>query len=229
MSSDSRLTTTSYAVLSLLGVKPWSTYELTQQMERSLGRIWPRAASKLYEEPKKLVSHGLATAREERVGKRPRTVYSITSDGRRALADWQKKPGEGPVLEFEQLLKVTFAEYGTKADALATLAAAKAWARERNDDNLAVARTYLAGEGLFQDRAAQNTLGGRFLTDFYRMVAEWADWATKMVNQWPEDPRHAKPDPAAMEEIARRAEWSQVTPLPSPSSAVSAGERVQTP
>jgi len=37
-------------------------YELTQQMGRSLGRIWPRAASKLYEEPKKLVAAGLARA-----------------------------------------------------------------------------------------------------------------------------------------------------------------------
>jgi PadR family transcriptional regulator, regulatory protein AphA len=207
VSNDSRLSTTSYAVLSLLGVQPWSTYELTQQMERSLGRIWPRAASKLYEEPKKLVSRGLATAREERVGKRPRTMYSITRKGRRALADWLTEPGEGPVLEFEQLLKVTFAEYGTRDDALTTLAATKAWAEERNDDNLAVARTYLAGEGLFQHRAAQNALSGRFLTDFYRMVAEWADWAIQMVNQWPEDLRHAKPEPEAMEDTVRRAEW----------------------
>ena len=38
----------------LLAVKPWSSYELTQQMDRSLGRVWPRAVSKLYEEPKKL-------------------------------------------------------------------------------------------------------------------------------------------------------------------------------
>ena len=54
------LTTTSYAVLGLLAIKPWSSYELTQQMDRSLGRIWPRATSKLYEEPKKLVEHGFA-------------------------------------------------------------------------------------------------------------------------------------------------------------------------
>ena len=54
--STSRLTGTTYAVLGLLAVQPWSTYELTQQMERTLGRVWPRAQSKLYEEPKKLVA-----------------------------------------------------------------------------------------------------------------------------------------------------------------------------
>src|SRR5215469_17731912 len=100
------LTTTSYAVLGLLAVRPWSSYELTQQMDRSLGRVWPRAVSKLYEEPKKLVSHGLAVATVESNGNRSRNVYTITPEGRSALADWLGQPGEGPVLEFEQLLKV---------------------------------------------------------------------------------------------------------------------------
>ena len=47
--SSGRLTTTSYAILGLLAIKPWTTYELAQQMDRSLRRIWPRAKSKLYE------------------------------------------------------------------------------------------------------------------------------------------------------------------------------------
>src|SRR3954451_25028815 len=113
----SRLTTTSFALLCLLGVRPWSSYELTRQMDRSLGRMWPRAASKLYEEPKKLVTHGYARARTEQAGARTRTVYEITAAGRRALGDWMSTPGAGPVLEFEGLLKVGFAEYGTRDDA----------------------------------------------------------------------------------------------------------------
>jgi PadR family transcriptional regulator AphA len=201
------LTTTSYALLSLLAVKPWSTYELTQQMDRSLGRMWPRATSKLYEEPKKLVEHGLARAKNEQTGARPRTVYSITAKGRRALAAWLREPGAGPVLEFEQLLKVSFAENGTKADALATLAAARAWAEERNTGNLEAGRAYEAGAGPFPARAAQLLLAGRFFTDFYRMVAEWADWASAQVEAWPDDPHEAVPDAAAFAETVRRAEW----------------------
>ena len=207
MSRASALTTTSYAILGLLAVKSWSTYELTRQMDRSLGRMWPRAQSKLYEEPKKLVEYGLAEASADRVGRRPRTTYSITPSGRRALAAWLQEPGEGPVLEFEQLLKIFFAEYGTKADARSTLAAARAWAKQRNEGNLAAARTYLAGEGPFQHRLAQHMLAGAFLTDFYAMVARWAEWATTMVNQWPDDPGQATPDRAAIEEIVRRATW----------------------
>lgn len=201
------LTTTSFAILGLLAVQPWSTYELTRQMDRSLGRIWPRAQSKLYEEPKKLVEHGLAEATTERVGKRPRTVYSITTAGRRALAEWLRSPGAGPVLEFEQLLKISFAEGGTKADAVATLTTARAWAKERNEENLATGRAYLEGHGPFQHRAAQNMLAGAFLTEFYRMVAEWAEWAAGQVEQWPDDPAQAVPDRAALERVVRRAEW----------------------
>src|SRR5436190_14240332 len=114
MSMAPALTPTSYAVLGLLAVKPWTTYELAQQMDRGLGRFWPRAESKLYEEPKKLVAHGLAKATTDMVGKRPRTIYTITAKGRRALADWVPTSGAGPVLEFEQLLKVFFAEHATK-------------------------------------------------------------------------------------------------------------------
>ena len=73
MSSGPTLTTTSYAILGLLAVKPWTTHELVQQVDRSLRRIWPRATSKLYEEPKKLVAHGYARATEDPVGRRRRT------------------------------------------------------------------------------------------------------------------------------------------------------------
>src|SRR6266404_7463137 len=127
MSTPRPMTTTSYAILGLLAIKPWTTHELVQQVDRSLRRIWPRAQSKLYEEPKKLVAHGYATAADDSVGRRRRTRYTITAKGRRALAAWLRQPGEGPVLEFEQLLKVSFSDGGTKADVVANLEAARAW------------------------------------------------------------------------------------------------------
>jgi PadR family transcriptional regulator AphA len=208
MSRGSTLTTTSYAILGLLAVRPWSTYELTRQMDRSLGRIWPRAQSKLYEEPKKLVGLGLAEASTEQVGRRPRTVYAITERGSAALAAWVREPGSGPVIEFEQLLKLFFAEHGSRDDALATLARAREWARERNEDNVSAAREYQAGEGEFQHRAAQNLLVGAFLVEFYRMVADWADWAAEQVERWPDDPSRAtNPDPEVFEAVGRRARW----------------------
>jgi PadR family transcriptional regulator AphA len=205
--SSPRLTSTSYAVLGLLAVRSWSTYELTRQMDRSIGRMWPRAASKLYEEPKKLVALGLATGDTETVGRRPRTVYSITEEGRTALAAWLTEPGEGPGVEFEQLLKLSFADHGTREDAARTVAAARAWAEERNAVNRLVAAEYAAGEGPYQDRAAQTMLAGAFFTELYAMVARWADWAAEQVASWPEEPADATADPEELAAIARRADW----------------------
>jgi len=200
------LTTTSYAILGLLAIKPWSTYELTQQMERSLGHFWPRATSKLYEEPKKLVERGLAKATEERIGRRPRTVYSITAKGRRAIADWLRDPGEGPVLEWEQLVKVFFSENGTRADALATLDAAQEWAQARSALTAAVGRQYLDEAGPFPERSGQRNVSVRFLIDFYALVAEWARWAHAVVETWPDDPGRAIADEALERENQQRAE-----------------------
>jgi DNA-binding PadR family transcriptional regulator len=206
MSSPPSLTTTSYAILGLLAVKPWTTHELVQQVDRSLRRIWPRAASKLYEEPKKLVGHGYARAADDSVGRRPRTRYTITAKGRRALAAWLSQPGEGPILECEQLVKVHFADSGTKADVVANLEATRAWVLDQNEENLATARAYLEGRSAFPERAALNQLPGRFLTEFYVMVARWVRWASDVVETWPDDVTQAQFDTVAAEQGVRLAE-----------------------
>jgi DNA-binding PadR family transcriptional regulator len=194
MSTPAALTPTSYAVLGLLAVQPWSTYELAQQMDRTLNRFWPRARSKLYEEPKKLVAHGLARASEETVGRRPRTVYAITPRGRWALSAWLGTGSAGPVLESEHLLKVFFCESGSTEDLRATLADLRAWAHGLTLTNVEVGEAYLEGRGPFPQRAAVNQLVGRFLDDLLETVDGWAAWAEDVVARWPEDPASAVPD-----------------------------------
>src|SRR5215831_6916386 len=117
------LTTTSYAVLGLLAIRPRSAYDLVSQIKRSNIRlIWPRAESKLYEEPKNLVAHGLASVRPVRAAdRRRRTVYSITARGRRALGRWLGEPGGGLLLEFENLVKVVYGDFGSREQLLANI------------------------------------------------------------------------------------------------------------
>ena len=200
------LTTTSYAILGLLAVRPWTTYELARQMGRGMRDFWPRAESKLYEEPKRLVAAGLAEAAREAVGRRPRTVYSITDEGRRALAAWMAAPGAGPVLQFEQLVKVFFAEFGTRRDLLAGLAELQRWRVGRAEVGALICRQYLDGEGPFPERLPWLVLTGSFLSRFDRMVGEWAEWAASVVEGWPDDLRAAEPDLATLEAMAEQDE-----------------------
>jgi PadR family transcriptional regulator AphA len=181
------LTTTSYAVLALLALRPWTTYQLAKQMERSLGWIWPRAVSRLYEEPKKLVAAGLATSRPEATGRRRSTVYSITPAGTQALASWLAEPGTGIVLECEALVKIAYADLGTRDGLLANLAAL-------TDDTTAklrfgemIAKNYLDGLGPFPERLPISGLMWRFLWDYHQAVLRWATWARAQVEGWPDD------------------------------------------
>ena len=202
--STTDLTTTSYAILGLLAIKPWTTYELAKQMDRSLKSFWPRAASRIYEEPKRLAALGLAEASRDKVGERPRTIYSITAKGRRALAAWLQEPGSGPTVELEAMLKVFFAEHSTRAGTLANIDALAGWAAKQNAENIAFARLYTESGGPFPERLAAITLTGRFVTDFADMLADWARWAGEVVEAWPDNPAEAEPDWDTLRAIARR-------------------------
>jgi DNA-binding PadR family transcriptional regulator len=102
-----KLTSTSYALLGLLAERPWSAYELAKYMKTSLVTVvWPRAVSRLYEEPKKLLEHGLATSEQQEVRGRLRTTYDITDLGREALEQWLNEPAAEILVEHESMLKL---------------------------------------------------------------------------------------------------------------------------
>ncbi len=206
MSTTGALTPTSYALLGLLAIKPWSTYELAWQMDRTLGRFWPRARSKLYEEPKKLVAAGLAAAERGSRGRRPRTVYTITPQGRAALAGWLSAESAAPVFESEHVLKVFYAEHGSTADLRATLAQLRSWVHEQTLLNVEVGSTYLSGAGPFPDRLPILVLTGRFLDDYLDLLDRWSGWAGRATADWPDRPADARPDLDALAQTVRQAQ-----------------------
>jgi DNA-binding PadR family transcriptional regulator len=198
------LTTTSYAILGLLAIRPWTTYELAKQMEVSLRNFWPRAERKLYEEPKKLVDHGLATVTRDAVGNRPRSVYRITPAGRRALRAWLAEPGAHASLEFEALIKVFFAEQGAKPQLVANLERIRDGAGEHEVLDAQWAEHYLSGGGQFPDRLAVISLVGKLQADINHTIRTWAEWALGAIEDWPDDLRAAPPAREALEQVRRR-------------------------
>ena len=198
----SRRTTTSYAILGLLALKPWTTYELAKQVQRSLNWFWPRAERKLYDEPKGLVADGLATARAEKTGKRPRTVYDITPEGRDELARWLGEPPAPRTTEFEGMVKVFFADGGSREQLLDTLERMEADARAR----LAELATYAAGPKLFPERRHISALCLELHLEQEAVVVRWARWAREQVRLWSAtaDPADWDAD-AVLASLARRA------------------------
>lgn len=182
-----KLTTTSYVILGLLALRSWSTYELAQQMRRSIRYYWPRAESHIYEEPKKLVAFGLATATREYAGRRPRTVYTITDEGRWALRRWLSEPGRGPVVEFDGLVRVLFAEQAGKENLLATLDSIRVEAEATKRHHAELATDLIETGGPFPARLHVNTLVFTFMWEHAEMLLRWVTWAQQEVARWPDD------------------------------------------
>lgn len=220
----SNLTPTSYAILGLLAVRPYTTYELATQVERTVRRFWPRARSKLYEEPKKLVAAGLAEAEAGAQGRRPRTTYTITVAGRQALAAWLATDSAEPSLESEHILKIFYGDSGTTENLRHHLHGLRAWAAAVAEHNVATGSFFLDRPPPYPDRLALLVLTGRFLDDYVEMVDRWATWAEGMVTDWPDDPRRAVPDRAELADTvgqaaARLARWQADQPAPTPDGA----------
>ena len=181
-----KLSTRSYAVLGLLAIRDWTTYELAWQMERGVGDIWSASRSMVFEEPKQLLALGLARASKEQVGQRTRTRYGITPQGSAALRGWLAEPGAPPAMQFEGLLKVLLADASDGSAVLPSLAAASEWAQALRETGRGVAAEYAAGDGPVQQRAHLVSVSFAFLWDFADLVARWASWAESEASSWPD-------------------------------------------
>lgn len=197
MSSDRPLTPTSYALLGLLAIQPWSSYELAKLMGRSLHYVLARAESNVYAEAKRLVVAGLAATEREAVGRRGRTVYSITEAGQAALDAWLAAPARPTLLEAEALVKVLFATRIPPDDLLGHIERFGEEAERTRAPWAALAREYVEGRGQFPDRLHVNTLFWVFAARYSRMRADWARWAADFVAGWP------GPDGPDVEEVKR--------------------------
>jgi PadR family transcriptional regulator, regulatory protein AphA len=184
------LSTTANALLGLIAVQPGSAYELAKRMETNYRYYWPRAESKLYEEVKRLRELGLVDASDESTGRRARTVYRINDAGLEAFSTWLAQPGQGPVLEFEALLKVHYGDFGSQGMLIAQLESIRDEAAAKLDLGEQLARTYQDGQIELPQRAPVLALVWRFLWDQYRAHQAWADWALVEVSRW----EHTLPD-----------------------------------
>ena len=183
--SRSRLSPTGLGILGLLALRPFSAYELAQQIHRGLRYMQPASERNLYAEPKRLAAAGLVRMRREQVGRRSRTVYEITPAGRDALRRQLATPPAPPQLEFEALQRLIFADQGSKEDLLAALDTTSEQVQQLLDDGLQQVRGYQADGGPFPQRLHLILLFARFYTDFLLLVRDWVALARREAASWP--------------------------------------------
>lgn len=188
-----KLTTTSYAVLAQVAVRPWSTYELAQQRVRYFRYVWPRAESGIYREAKRLAAMGLVEGEKEYTGKRARTIYSITEEGKDALREWMGTPVSPFSMDFEAMLRIFVLPLGTKDDLLGTLEQVRADAREMLRFAGEVKQEFIDGINVTQDQVYIRALAVDFFISLLNTVDAWADRTLAEVEGWDDlDPSEEK-------------------------------------
>jgi PadR family transcriptional regulator AphA len=177
-------TATSFALLGLLGVQPWTAYELVAQTRRSLHYFWPRSEAHLYAELKRLVERGHAHAEVVEGRRRQRTRYTITPKGRAALQDWLGTEPAPPIIEVEALLRLLLADQGTLNDLRAALETTSRQARELRGSALALGEEVLRAGGPFPERLHLTERVIALYGEFLLLLTRWCDETVAEVETW---------------------------------------------
>jgi len=109
---------TDYAVLGMLTLKPMSGYDIRATIGESIAYFWTESYGQIYPTLKRLTKEKLVTRRAEKAGGRERHVYAVTPAGRDALADWLREPAQPRAPRNELLFKLFFARQASPADAI---------------------------------------------------------------------------------------------------------------
>jgi DNA-binding PadR family transcriptional regulator len=176
--------TTTYALLALLAVRPWTGYELTRQLRRSLHYAWPRSEANLYNEQKQLVRLGWATVTKEPVGKRTRNRYRITGAGRHALHAWMRTEPDEPRLEVEGIVRMFFADQGSVEDLVNSIRTTGERAGDAVLELCELVKDYFATGGPFPQRLHAVALAADLLTDLLDRVETYSQEAAAEVVRW---------------------------------------------
>jgi PadR family transcriptional regulator AphA len=179
-----KLTTTSYAVLAQVAVRPWSAYDLAQQRVRYFRYTWPAAESAIYREVKRLAEMGLIVGTKEYTGRRARTVYAIGDTGTETLREWLGTPVSPFSMDFEAMLRVFVAPLGTKEELVGTLEQVLADARDMLEFASNVKQEFIDGINVTQDQVYIRAIAVDFFTSHVLTVAEWAERSLDEVIGW---------------------------------------------
>jgi PadR family transcriptional regulator, regulatory protein AphA len=204
-------TATSFAILGLLGLQPWTAYDLVGQARRSLHYFWPRSEAHLYAELKRLVERGHAHADVVEGRRRQATRYTITQEGRAALEEWLATEPAPPTIEIEALLRVLFADHGSLQDLRAALRATAQQTSVLRIGLLVLGEEALSTGGPFPERLHLVERVGALYGEFLLLLQRWCEETLVEIETWP-DTRELRLTPQARKRFAQLLDRARQDP-----------------
>jgi hypothetical protein len=127
---------------------------------------------------------GLITGRTEYTGKRARTIYSITGEGKEALREWLGTPVSPFAMDFEAMIRLFVAPLGTKEQIVTTLRQVRSDAEEMLRFAAGVKQEFLDGISVTQDQVYIRALAVDFFISLLHTVHAWAARTLAEIEAW---------------------------------------------
>lgn len=154
------------AILAALLDGEASGYDLAKAFDSSVANFWMASPQQLYRELDRMHADGLLAARLVKQQRRPdKRVFSLTADGRQALADFTAATARPTAIRDELLIKVHAIDAGAES-------AVRAMIKARLD----AARAKLA----IYDAARDRMLRGRTESEFFARTRRIGPYLTLM-------------------------------------------------
>ena len=108
-----------HALLVSLREHPAAGLELARRFDRSIGFFWSATHQQIYKVLRRMEDSGWVVSQSQpQEGRREKTVYTVTSAGERALAQWIEESTPRESFRSELAVKMRAASYGDRAPLL---------------------------------------------------------------------------------------------------------------
>lgn len=96
-----------YSILAMLSIEPKTGYQLSKDVQGSIGFFWKATHQQIYRELSALEHSGWVKYTDVTQSEKPdKKVFSITKTGLKELINWMKEPSEPPVTRDSFLIKL---------------------------------------------------------------------------------------------------------------------------
>jgi DNA-binding PadR family transcriptional regulator len=163
-----------YPFLAMLLLAPMSVYQIKKAMEASVSHFYSAAHSQVYQQANRLLRDGFVKEKEEREGRRKRTL-ALTPAGRKEVLAWLRDPEADDQLYSELLVKVFFAANADDPEGLRELLERR---REHSQGMVDEYKKVLPSLEAYEDNPypAMTMSSG---IHFYRAEVAWIDETVK--------------------------------------------------